>query len=115
MTVWIAVPDGRQKEATRALIDAQVPVEGTWTGPTPGTPDQPPRRPRRDPAGLFLTTSLGAVFLAAGARGLYLGGWWLVLGAFGVVLGLVCIAGALAVPKAPEKTGSAQTGDDLPT
>lgn len=86
MTAWIGVPDDRSREATRALVDAGVKVEGTWTVPAPGaTPS------RRDPATVFLAASFGATFLGLAVWGLWAGGWWSVLGVLSLMAGLMCI------------------------
>lgn len=99
MTLWIAVPEDQRHQATRALVDADVTVEGTWTGPGPGTTPPPP--PRRDPGATFLLTALGLILGGLGVWACWTGGWWVIPGALAVLMGLLLITTALARPKPP--------------
>lgn len=96
MTLWIAVPEEQRHQATRALIDADVTIQGTWTGPTPGTTPDPPRR---DPGSTFFLTALGLILAGLGAWACWSGGWWIIPGVLAALMGLLCITGALARPK----------------
>lgn len=96
MTLWIAVPEDQRQQATRALVDADVTVQGTWTGPTPGSATG------RDPGGTFLFASLGLILLGLGVWAAWHGGWWIILAVVAVLFGLVCITAALARPPSPK-------------
>lgn len=96
MTLWIAVPQDQRKKATTALIDAEVAIHATHTGPKPNTQDQ---TPRRDPGETFLWVSFGLSFLGLGAWGLWEGGWWIIPAILGVLIGLMCLATAMTRPK----------------
>lgn len=92
MTLWIAVPDDQRRQATQTLIDNDVTVQGTWTGPTPGTPR------RHDPGVLFFLTATGLTLIGLGGWGVYQGGWWAALGVLSALVGIIAISAALARP-----------------
>lgn len=98
MTLWISVPQEQRHQATRALIDAEVTVHGTRTGPHPHT-EQPPRR---DVGEAFLLVSFGLSFLGLGGWGLWEGGWWILPAVLSVMAGLICISASLSRPKIRE-------------
>lgn len=98
MTLWIAVPEDQRQQATRALIDADITVQGTWAGPGPGALEP---QPRRDPGSTFLLTALGLILGGLGLWACWSGGWWIPLGVLSTLIGLLCITGALARPKPP--------------
>lgn len=104
MTLWISVPQDQRRQATRALIDADVTIHGTRTGTHPDTE----HHPRRDPGVTFLMVSFGLSFLGLGGWGLWEGGWWILPALLSVLAGLICISACLTRPKnrAPHVSGS---------
>lgn len=92
MTLWIAVPDEQRRQATQTLIDTGIPVQGTWTGPTPGTPR------RHDLGVLFFLTATGLPLIGLSVWGFSQGGWWAALGALGALAGIICLSVALSRP-----------------